>query len=185
MNRLRPTLWRTCRVIANEQRMLLLYSLFKNNGQCVFELAQNIGIRPEHASIHLRSLNSRGLILQKREKMRLLCSTQANEEVDSAPLLLNALRTCYKQQTPTHVLTKQATAFTHARRIEIIRCIPSAGITKDQLNEQTNISYSALTRHLNKLESRGFITSGRNIFFRATPPDALSKALLKVILNTK
>jgi DNA-binding MarR family transcriptional regulator len=180
MHKLRPTLWRTCRVIANEQRLRLLYALFEKDGQCVFELAGETGMSEAHASIHLRALNSRGLIRQHRRDMRLFCNTEANIEVESAKTLLNALRICHSENILLPVLIKQATAFTHPRRIEIIQTIPSSGITKDLLWEKTHISFSALSRHLNKLAERGFVKGGKNLYFKETPPDALSKALLQL-----
>ena len=181
MHKLRPTLWRTCRVLSNEQRLKLLYALFDKNNQCVFELANEIRISEAHASIHLRALNSRGLIKQTRRKMRLICSTEANTEVDVAPVLLTALRKCHQEKTPIRTLQKKATAFTHPRRIEIIQTIPLTGATKDHLHDQTQISLSALSRHLNKLILRGFVNKDHDTYFKRVPPDALSRALLRMI----
>ncbi len=181
MHKLRPTLWRTCRVLANGQRLQLLYALFEKKEQCDFELAGEVCMSTSHASIHLRALSSRGLIRQYRHKMRVLCSTEANVEVESAKTLLNALRICHDQNMPLPLLIKQATAFTHPRRIEIIQTISQSGITKDRLHAKTHISFSALTRHLNKLTARGFVRKEKRLFFRTVPPDALSKALLQII----
>lgn len=179
---LSPTLWRTCRVLANEQRIKLLYALFDHPELCVFQLAEAVNISPEHASIHLRALNSRGLIQQRRRKMRLLCSPEANRQLDAAPLLLKSLQLCYEKEIPTEYIIRQATAFTHPRRIEITQTIPGRGATKDYLHEQTQISYSALTRHLKKLSSRKFVTGRRNFIMASIPPDPFSKALLKIVL---
>lgn len=181
MHKLRPTLWRTCRVLANEQRLKLLYALFEKNNQCVFELANDIGISEAHASIHLRALNSRGLIQQVRRKMRLICSTEANTEVEAAQTLLAALRTCHQNKVPIRQLQKQATSFTHPRRIEIIQTIQTAGTTKQALCDQTHISASALDRHLNKLELRGFVKKENSAYVKSVPSDALSQAFLRII----
>ncbi len=185
MHKLRPTLWRTCRVLANEKRLQLLYALFEKGEQCVFELAGEVSISEAHASIHLRALNSRGLIRQRRSKMRVLYSTEANIEVASAKPLLEALHICHSQNIPTRFLLKQATAFTHPRRIEIIQNIPPSGIAKDLLKEKTCISFSALSRHLGKLTTRGFVRGGKNIYFKKMPPDALSKALMQLVAKTE
>ena len=149
---------------------------------CVFELANATGIRPEHASLHLRALNSRGLIRQQRRKMRLICSSEANKELAAAPLLLQALEACCTQKIPAEQVVHQATAFTHPRRIEIIQTIPNSGASKNYLHGKTGISYSALTRHLHKLKDRDFLVCGRNFFEKAVPADPLGKALLRIIL---
>jgi DNA-binding MarR family transcriptional regulator len=183
MHTLYPTLWRTCRVLANEQRLRLLYALFEKGEQCVFELAEKTRMRESQASIHLRALNARGLILQHRSKMRVLYHAEANQEVESAASLLEALHTCYHQKIPIPSLIRQATAFTHPRRIEIIQCLPPAGATKDWLSEKTKISLSALSRHLKKLKLRGFVTGTHNEYTKAVPEDAFSQTLLENILG--
>jgi DNA-binding transcriptional ArsR family regulator len=182
MYSLHPTLWRTCRVLANAKRIELLYTLFQHPDLCVFELAEATGIRPEHASLHLRALSSRGLIRQTRRKMRLICRAEANNELDAPAALLRGLKECHSQGMTAEQVVRQSTAFTHSRRIEIMRVIPESGLSMDALQQQTHISYAALLRHLKKLERRGFVMIGRNLVQRATPPDPLSKALLQIIL---
>jgi DNA-binding MarR family transcriptional regulator len=181
MHKLKPTLWRTCRVLANIQRLQLLYALFDLGDRSVAELAKNITIRPEHASIHLRALNSRGLIKQYRRKMMVLSCAEANEELEASVLILRALKECHQKNITVEELFRQSTAFTHARRIEIIQTIPLQGTTKDRIHEVTHISYTALTRHLNKLIARGFVKGERNHYARSLPPDPLSRALLQII----
>ena len=172
-------------MLANRHRLELLYSLFEKDHQSVHELASKTEIRPEHASIHLRLLNSRGLIRQYRRGLRLLCCTEANDEVDAAPLLLEALRKCPKQNISIDLVYRQATAFTHARRIEIMQKLIPLGASKDTLHDQTTISYSALTRHLNKLSARGFVSAEWNFYRPECPPDPLSNALFNIIKSGK
>ncbi len=185
MHSLNPTLWRTCRVLANMKRIELLYTLFEHPDLCVFELAEATDIRPEHASLHLRALSARGLIRQTRRKMRLICRAEANHELDAPPPLLHAIKQCHSQGMAAEKVIRQSTAFTHARRIEIIRAIPESGLVMDALQQQTHISYPALKRHLKKLEARGFVVVGRNFVQRAIPPDPLSQALLQIIRRSQ
>ena len=168
-------------MLANRKRLELLYLLFEKNHQHIQQLAVKAAVSPEHAGIHLRLLSSRGLIRQYRRDMRVLNSTEPNQEVDSAPLLLAALQRCFSQSIPIDLVYRQATAFTHARRIEIIQKMSPTGASKDTLHDRTTISYSALTRHLNKLISRGFVTSDWNFYRPECPPDPFSKALLQTI----
>lgn len=158
-----------------------MYALFEADRQCVLELADHVQISESHASLHLRALNSRGLITACRRKLKVFYTTEANPEVDAAPVLLRALRTCYQGRVPIKVLKKQATAFTHPRRIEMMRLISTSGISIDALTKKTGISSAALNRHLNKLHVRGFVSGKNNCYRAQTPPDALSRALLRIV----
>ena len=59
---LRPALWRTCRVIANETRLQLLWHIFAKGELCVSQLVQRTGATQPNASNQLRALSARGLI---------------------------------------------------------------------------------------------------------------------------
>ena len=181
MNELQPTLWRTCRVLANESRLRLLYLLFEHKELCSRDLAFMTGLSEPQASIHLRLLNSRGLIRQHRTRMRLLSSPQANPEIRSASLLMQALHQCHDRDIPTEQLFRQVTAFTHARRIEIIQKIPPEGISNLALSEKSGIAISAINRHLRKLKARNLIKEDKGRFTVSVPQDPLSKTLLRLI----
>jgi len=176
-----PILWRTCRVIANLRRLELLWCLFAHGPRCLFELAEDVGISDPQASIHLYALASQGLIRQHRKKMRLISVPESNTKVAFAEGLLTSLQACHQAGMSTHAVFKQVTAFTHARRIEIIQVLPEKGFSIEQLAEQTHISESSLARHLAKLTARGFIRKKEDHFFKEIPPDALSQTLFKII----
>ncbi len=185
MHNEQPILWRTCRVIANQRRLELLWCLFSHGPRCLFELANDVGISNPQASIHLYALASHGLIRQYRSKMRLISVPEGNAKIASAESLLESLRTCHHAEMPTQAVFKQVTAFTHARRIEIMQTLPGTGFSIEQLTEQTHISEAALTRHLNKLTARGFIRKNEELFFKETPADTLSQTLLKIIADAQ
>ena len=181
MHNEQPILWRTCRIIANQRRLKLLWCLFSHGPRCLFELANNVGISNPQASIHLYALASHGLIRQYRSKMRLISAPEGNAKIAYAEDLLESLRTCHNTEISIRTVFKQATAFTHARRIEIMQALPRTGFSLEQFAEQTHISETALTRHLNKLATRGFIKKKKDHFFKEMPPDSLSQTLLKII----
>jgi DNA-binding transcriptional ArsR family regulator len=66
MKALRPALWRTCRGIACESRLRLLWALFAQNELCVCAAAKQTGMGEAQASVQLRALNARGLISSRR-----------------------------------------------------------------------------------------------------------------------
>jgi DNA-binding MarR family transcriptional regulator len=163
----------------------MLYLLFDSNELSSRDIAEKTGMSEPQVSIHLRHLNSRGLIRQHRRKMKLLSSPEANQEIESANGLITALKACHARNTPTQLLFRQATAFTHARRIEIIQQIPAAGITNELLSEKTGIPISAINRHLHKLKARNFVQETKGCFTLAVPDDPFSRALLSIINQKK
>lgn len=182
MSRLRPTLWRTCRVLASETRLDLLQHLFEQEELCVSELAEMTGISPHNASTQLRALNARGLIARRREKQKIIYRAEANKELPDAPALLTAVRDAFAKQTPRRTIFHLCTGFTHERRIELARVLAVAPRTVGELRSCTGMSDSALALHLEKLSARGFIKKqdGRYRLRRVKSP--LRRALLQAAL---
>lgn len=177
---LRPTLWRTCRVLANETRLRLLWHLFDEGELCVGQLAVRTGMSRPNASNQLRALNARGLIIPRREKMKVIYRPEANRGIDFAPGLLEALRVCSQRSIPFGALVRQATAFTHERRIEIVRTLNGKRLPFGGLRTATGISPAALSRHLEKLEARRFVRRGDGLYRLGRPGNPLGSELLRI-----
>lgn len=177
---LRPTLWRTCRALARETRLQLLWKIFEEGELYVRQAAERTGMSVPNACNQLRTLSARGLISPRREKMRVFYRAEANSALDAAPVLLDALRNCYEKKTPFKTIIRQTTAFTNERRIEIVRALSRKSLDFHQLIEATGMSTSALSRHLGKLETRGFVKYRNGIYYRAAPGNPLGRTLLKL-----
>ena len=67
---LTPSLWRTCRVIANHTRLRLFAALDRQQPQCVSELAGQLDLTLPVASQALRSMEARGLLTVRRIRRR-------------------------------------------------------------------------------------------------------------------
>ncbi len=181
MHKLRPTLWRTCRIIAGETRLQFLWNLFDHGELCVIEMARMTTSSAHNATTQLRALNARGLITFRREKMRVIYRAEANQLVDNSPELLAALRTCHEQSVSFETVIRMATAFTHERRIEIIRALDISKQTLCGLLDSTNMNSSPLSRHLRKLQDRGFVRQVNGVYRIATPGNPLGRTLLKIV----
>ena len=180
MSQLRPTLWRTCRVIASETRLRLLWLLFEQEARCVADLAEEVGISCHNASTQLRALSARGLIAPHRTKLKVFYSPEVNEAVAHASVLLNALRRCAKEGMPLEAVIQQATAFTHVRRIVLVRALNKHPLSFGDLQEKTGISSPALSKHVSKLESRGFLALVRGGYHLSPPKSRFGRVLLEV-----
>ena len=183
MNKLRPTLWRTCRVLACETRLEMLRLLFERGELCVFEMADLTGISPHNASTQLRALNARGLITPRRKDQRVIYRAEANEELEAAPLLLEAVRDAFAKKTSAKTIFHLCTAFTHQRRVELVRILTGGPQSFGDLMEKTGMSTSALWNHLDKLSDRGFVSEQDRRYRLRRIRDPLRRALLKAVCS--
>ena len=180
MYKLRPTLWRTCRVISHETRLQLLWEIFKGNDLCVVELALQVGTSRQNASTQLRALAARGLIRPVHGKLNIVYHPEANSELEHVEKLLNALRQSVESGMSFETVIHQTTAFTHLRRILIVRVLSTSAKTFGALMDETGIAPPALARHVKKLEMRCFIKKRGKLYDLARPRNLLGKALLEI-----
>ncbi len=180
MSKLRPTLWRTCRVIACETRLQLLWLLFENEERCVSDLAASVGVSPQNASVQLRTLSSRGLISPHRKNLKVFYRPEVNDDVSHAGTILKALRKCAEDGMSHEVIIRQATALTHLRRIILVRALDGKHQKFEELQAATGISPTALSQHLAKLEARGFVKNRYGEYRLTHPGNSFGRVLLKV-----
>lgn len=183
MQPLRPTLWRTCRVIANETRLNLLRALFACEESTVSMLAGGTGISISFASIQLRALHARGLVTARSAGRWVFYTAAPNPFVEHAAAIGDAIRTSCAVDTDNGSLIKAATAFTHPRRIIITKCLGEEQKTVSELMLSTHISRMALYRHLEKLTARGMVEQENNRYCLARPENSLGQALLTLARN--
>jgi ArsR family transcriptional regulator len=175
-----PTLWRTCRVVANENRLKLIWCLFENKQLCVGQLMEKVGLSRPNTSNQLRAISARGLIMSRCEKNKVIYWAEANKKIDYAPVLLEALRISYEQSVSFSSIIRHATAFTHERRIRIVRVLTGTSQSFVGLQLRTGISPPALVRHLQKLELRGFVQQSNDLYRINRPSRLFGRELLKI-----
>ena len=159
----RPTLWRTCRVLANATRLRIFAQLVRRQPQSVSQLADCVSLTLPVASQSLRALESRGLLQVKRIRLRVEYRIPSTTEAEALSDLIAALKTALRREPlPIARIIKLATAFTHPSRIHIYRCLTDGQKTQRQIQSAFPISGPALSRHVGKLIARGFVESDRN-----------------------
>ncbi len=181
---LQPTLWRTCRVLANHTRLKIVGLLLHEPNLSVSAVADRLRLPLSLASEYLRALEARGLLTASRLKQRV--KYQPCPGTTSAPgsILLTALRADFRSQTQTVAsIFRLATAFTHPRRIEIFRALKGTPRTLDQLGVVTGIPARALRRHVGKLEARGFVICHEGIHLIVNQPGGFGRALARLALE--
>ena len=161
MDSLKPTLWRTCRVLANEKRLSCLKAVLEQPGRSVGEISERVSISEALASEILRALQARGLIRANRQSRWVYYSPKPDPLViDAGPMLKALSRALLVEGKSEREIIHVLTGFTHPRRLEILRRLQKVpdGASVDDLSASTRISLPALYRHLVKLTVRGLVS---------------------------
>ena len=178
---LQPTLWRTCRVLANRHRLRILQAVIRHPGQTVSQVAQTLNLRLPMASSYLRALNARGLLQAVRSGRYVYYSPSPDPSVTGTTPLLEALkRTLASERHGIPRAFRQLTAFTHPRRLVILKVlsVSAQGSTLQQLRTATGISRAALVRHLAKLGRRGLVDQSFGRYRCVHPKTCLARTLM-------
>ncbi len=148
-----PTLWRTCRVLANRKRLQILARLIRQPNQTVSALAREMKLSMPAASQYLRALEARGLLTCRRVGLRVeyrptaVATGGAGGEI----LTLPSVRVSWQSGSRLKRSSKRlATAFTHPRRVEVFRAFKNDADSFAKIQAATQISAQALSRHLAK-----------------------------------
>lgn len=177
-----PTLWKTCRIIANENRLQLLREIFELPRQDISTLAASIELSLGSTSNQLTLLCNEGFITPHRRGQRVLY----DDVIPYAPIHIKNLQTALKKEllsgSSSHAIYREATGLSHQRRIELIRRLSKTPQSMKQLIDETVMSYSALSRHLKKLVARGYVSYSAKQYHLGTPSGKLAKTLLQIII---
>ena len=177
---LQPTLWRTCRVLANRKRLRIFALLLEQPGQTVSTIAARLNLSLPVASQYLRAMEARSLLKVRRFGLRVSYRIADNQS-DTAQGLVQTLRQTFRHDSsPAETIFKQATAFTHVRRIECFRVLSGRAQTLVELRAATGISVRAIVRHINKLEARGFVVCRQSQYAVADRSDAFGRELTRL-----
>ena len=87
-----PTLWRTCRVLANRKRLQTLALLIRQPNQTVSAVAERMSLSVPAASQYLRALEARGLLTCRRVGRRVEYRTAVGTGEGVAGKIINSLR---------------------------------------------------------------------------------------------
>ena len=186
MNDYHPTLWRTCRILANARRLACLKAVIDNPGSSVGEIAEQLHLPMDKASLSLRALQSRGLLQAQRFSRWVRYQPCPDPLIPGSASLLAALQNQLKRgRIPEKEICRILTGFTHPRRLLILLHLQQNGeLSSDTLAAKTRISPPALWRHLNKLKVRGLVVETESGWRLCSTPPPLAKALLCILATS-
>jgi DNA-binding transcriptional ArsR family regulator len=172
MNLLHPTLWRTCRVLANPVRLRVLRHVADQGETNVSEAARTCHLPLSSTTAALRALQARGLLGVRREGLFVVYVAHADDSVEHAPAILSAVQQSFRRRDSMEEIVRAATAFTHVRRILIAQALAAKPVDAATLSVVCGISKPALYRHLDKLMRRGVVATDGQDRWRLIPPDS-------------
>jgi ArsR family transcriptional regulator len=175
------TIWKTCRVLANETRLGILRRLMRNAELCVSDVATLENLSEVVASQHLRMLHEYGFLQLRRDGKWTFYKAESDPAIQLAarlyPHLQSKLISADNKQIAK--LIRLFTALTHPRRIELLSAIASEERKFGELTALCDISGMALHRHLKKLTVRNFIIQDSETCRIVPPVNRLEAILLK------
>ncbi len=170
-------------MLANRQRLRMMCRLDARPNQAVSDMAGAMRLPVPVASEYLRALNARGLLQARREGRYVLYRLAPDPLVPQADAMLNALRRSLHRPDFERRTFSTLTAFTHERRIRIVRVLAGKSMGLYELRRSTGISLPSLLRHLRKLTARGFVARTGQGYAVAAPRSLLAKTLLDLALR--
>ena len=180
---LNPSFWRTCRALANRNRLKLMSELMTHGPRTVSQIARSMGWPESTSSQYLRLLNARGLLQIARTGPYAIYRPEGNSKIYFANRLLDALNKAFiKDMHDTEYVFKHLTAFTHERRIRMIKELIRAPQSAQELASSSSVSLRALYRHLAKFETRGYVSydKGSRKYLLSAAEEALPATLIKL-----
>lgn len=179
-----PTLWRTCRVLANTARLRLFADLARKSPQTVSSLAERAGLLLPMTSMYLRAMESRGLLSVRRVGRRVEYRMPPAIADAAMAELVNALRKAVNtDEKPIAKIYQLATGFTHPARIETYRRLATPSANVEMIAIAIKLSPRAVTRHVQKLVSRGYVIALKHSHEVVEHPDAVGRALAGLALR--
>lgn len=180
MINLPPPLWKTCRILATETRLQLIWTLFTHGELCVTQLMTLTNTSRTNTSNQLRLLSEHGLVVSRRKNMNVIYRAEPNMAMEFASPVLTALKNGFNHSMSFKTIIRQATAFSHGRRIEIIQALKGKSHSFEELENATGMSPAALSRHLLKLADRNFVMRNGKLYRYGKPGNTLGQVLIKL-----
>lgn len=191
-NKLAPTLWRTCRILANIRRLKLLKAMLEAaEPLTVTGLADRTGLPMSACCENLRKLAARGLIHATRNGREVRHSLIPDRLVHHAtPILDVVIRTLRTARTnhDYEVMIKDVTAFTYPRRMTIVRELNRLGRTEFLTLQKTcGIPRSSFIRQIHKLKNRDVIRTDDDWEHLELAPQSrpLASELLRIVCEDR
>ncbi|VGO15522.1 hypothetical protein PDESU_04106 [Pontiella desulfatans] len=141
-------------------------------------IGEQLGCSEDVASKQLQLLADGDFLSQERKGRFLFYSGMESDRLGCL-----VLEESLRDGADLGSIMKSLTAFTHERRILIVRELAKGARVFEELCGATGISLDAMKRHLRKLEGRGFVERRDGCWHGIARKDRLGKDLLRIVLD--
>ena len=156
------------------------------------KLAEDLALSVPAAALHLRQLRRNGLfsdtLVANRHEYSLLTGKTEDLQGEMLQLLRNALaKQSFDEGPPAKAITlfSAATGFTYSRRISILKQLDARKQSIPDLASILKLPRESVLRHVNKLESRGYLKSeqllGLRVYETAAPSSAIHRRYAEIV----
>jgi len=186
LGELNPTLWRTCRMLANVRRLNIIKHLVGKEPLTLTQLATVCKMSVPACSQYTRQITARGLCREIQKGRYAYFDLYPDQSIPFSAILLQSVvaslrdaKKDFKEQMA------DLTAYTHVRRIKIVNFIAAKGSARlCDMQHELHISESALLRHISKLLRRSVISlSDDERYHLCNPPTLLAKELKRIVTD--
>ena len=190
--KLKPTLWRTYRVLANEDRLRLFKAVLENSGNLsVRDYARVLNLADDVASVYLRQMNARGLLGVERSYIKVFYNLNQDRSLPKSIELQEAMKEYLSGELTDgweDELVRIFKAFTHFNRLAMIIRLSEGPATLHDLNRAAGIVVKSSYHHLRFLCGAGLIDIKRewhhpDIYSLKPPTHPIAKLLIKQTLE--
>ena len=190
--KLKPTLWRTYRVLANEDRLRLFKAVLENSGSLsVRDYAKMLNLADDVASVYLRQMNARGLLGVERSYIKVFYNLNQDRSLPKSIELQEAMQEYLSGKLTAgweDELVRIFKAFTHFNRLAMIIRLSEGPATLHDLNRAAGIVVKSSYHHLRFLCGAGLIDINRewhrpDIYSLKPPTHPIAKLLIKQTLE--
>lgn len=174
-NELNPTLWRTCRMLANARRLRIIQQLIDKDPQTLTQLASACKLSVPACSQYTRQITARGLCREIRKGRYAYFDLHADSSISYSSALLKSLTESLRHQKGNYKRQiADLTAYTHVSRIRILRHIFRYGTSQTtEMRYVLHISKPALIRHINKLIKRNLLQAVETGGYQCVKPQSV------------
>ena len=188
----RPTYWRTCRALANEDRLRLFKAVVEHDGRyTVREYARLMGLPEDVTSVYLRQMNARGLLGVDRAEIKVFYNTSMERSLPESVELHRALKAYVTGPLANgweEGLVRIFKGFTHFNRLAMIIRLARGEATLSELTAAAGTVVKSQYHHLRFLYAAGLIDTRtrchQETLYRLLPQwNPVAQVLLRHVLD--
>lgn len=160
---LRPSYWRTCRALANKDRLRLFKAVVEHDGEySVRDYARLLGLPEDVTSVYLRQMNARGLLGVTRAHIKVFYNLNRDRSLPQSVELQDALRKYVSGKLDKgweDRLVRIFKGFTHFNRLALIVRLAKGEATLSELVLAAGTIVKSMYHHLRFLYAAGLVGS--------------------------